>query len=65
MTDVKRSRSKVVDGWGIHCVVGRGWTWNLWGFDCVELRVKGTTYRIGSDDADALARFLQSRALPA
>ena len=60
ITGAKRSRSRFVDGWGIHCVLGRGWTWNLWGFDCVEMRVKGTTYRIGTDDAEELTRFLQA-----
>ncbi len=61
ITEVRRSRSRFVDGWGIHKVLGRGWTWNLWGFDCAELRVDGQTLRVGSDDADGLVRFLRER----
>lgn len=51
----------MVDGWGIHKILGRGWTWNLWGFDCAELRVDGQTLRVGSDDADGLVEFLKTR----
>lgn len=58
---VQRSRSRLVDGWGIHYIPGRGWTYNLWGFDCVELRVDGRVVRVGSDDAEGLAEFLQRK----
>ncbi len=61
ISEVKRARSSVIDGWGIHYVTGRGWTFNLWGFDCVELRVGSGLIRIGSDDADELARFLSEK----
>jgi len=54
-------RSSIVDGWGIHWVPGRGWTWNLWGLNCVELDVGGKMLRIGSDDAENLAAFLRTR----
>jgi hypothetical protein len=54
-------RSKVIDGWGIHWVLGRGWTYNIWGFDCVRLTVKGRTIRIGTDDRDALLAFLRGK----
>ena len=59
---VRRSRSSLIDGWGIHWIPGRGWTFNLWGFDCVVLDINGRTLRIGTDDADELARFLQGLA---
>lgn len=55
-------RSAIIDGWGIHFVPGRGWTFNLWGRDCVVLRGHGRTIRLGTDDPLALATFIQSRA---
>jgi hypothetical protein len=61
ITEVRRARSRVLDGWGIHYGPGRGWTFNLWGFDCVEMRVGSQAVRIGTDDPDGLVRFLQDR----
>jgi hypothetical protein len=58
----ERDRSSVVDGWGIHWVPERGWTYNLWGFDCVRLTLAGgRTIRIGSDDPEGLVRFLHRK----
>jgi hypothetical protein len=55
-------RTTVVDGWGIHWVPGRGWTYNLWGFDCVRLTcADGRTIRVGTDDPEGLARFLKRK----
>ncbi|MEI6085611.1 MAG: hypothetical protein WCS70_15100 [Verrucomicrobiota bacterium] len=61
MTAAKRARSTFIDGWGIHWVPGRGWTYNLWGRDCVEIRLGDKIVRVGTDDADELVRFLQSK----
>lgn len=61
ITSVKRGRSALIDGFGIHCMPGRGWTFNLWGFECVELIVNGRKLRIGTDDSENLAAFLKSR----
>jgi hypothetical protein len=59
---VRRARSKLIDGWGIHFVPGRGWTYNLWGYDCAELELEGgRRVRVGSDDADNLVAFLQTK----
>ena len=58
---VEPGRSSLLDGWGIHYFPGRGWTYNLWGFDCVVLRMKKKTLRVGTDDPDGLLEFLQSR----
>jgi hypothetical protein len=55
------TRSALIDGWGIHYIPGRGWTFNLWGWSCVKLNVNGRTMRIGSDDAENLARFIQTK----
>ncbi len=55
-------RSSLIDGWGIHGLPGRGTIWNLHGFDCVELRLRGgDRLRIGTDDPQGLAAFLESR----
>lgn len=57
-------RTWLLDGWGIHWRLGEGGVWNIWGRDCVVLRMKKETLRIGSDDARNLAAFLQTRARP-
>jgi hypothetical protein len=55
-------RTTVCDGWGIHWVPGRGWTYNLWGFDCIRLTLAGgRTIRIGTDEPDELAAFLNRK----
>jgi hypothetical protein len=59
-----RDRSKWIDGWGIHCIPGRGWTYNLWGFDCVTVTVGSKTIRIGTDDPEGLVAFLTERLGP-
>jgi hypothetical protein len=57
---VEADRSSIIDGWGIHWLPGRGWTYNIWGFDCVLVTLDdGTTMRIGSDDAENLLEFLK------
>jgi hypothetical protein len=61
ITEVKRARSSFVDGWGIHYIAGRGWIYNLWGFDCVEIRAGGRLLRIGTDDPEGLAAFLEEK----
>jgi len=59
---VRAARSKIIDGWGIHWVPGRGWTFNLWGFDCVELDLNGgKTMRIGTDDVKGLVAHVSAR----
>lgn len=51
-----------LEGWGIHLSPRGGWVWNIWGWDCVVIHLKGTTLRVGSDDAPRLAGFLESHA---
>jgi len=59
---VEMARSTLVDGWGIHYVIGRGWIWNLWGRDCARLTLRnGRHFRIGTDDPAGLVAFLESR----
>ena len=61
ISDAKVSRSKLIDGFGVHWIPGRGWTWNLWGFDCVTLRVDGKPLRIGTDDPAGLVNHIIER----
>ncbi len=61
ITSAEQARSSFIDGWGIHYIPGRGWTYNLWGFDCVVLVVNGRKLRIGTNDAANLAQFLHSQ----
>lgn len=55
------SRSRVIDGWGIHCIPGRGWTYNIYGFDCVEFIRNGALTRIGTDDPEGVHQLLLQR----
>jgi hypothetical protein len=61
ITSVEPGRTAFIDGWGIHYIIGRGWTYNLWGFGCVKLTLGKKVIRIGSDDVDNLAEFLRSK----
>ncbi len=63
---VERGRLTILDGWGIHYSLRGGWVWSIWGFDCVVVRYRGRTLRIGTDDADTLVEFLnqQRQELP-
>lgn len=61
ITSVAVGRTSFLDGWGIHWRPGLGWLWNIWGRDCVILYLKQGALRVGSDDAENLARFLQRK----
>ncbi len=54
-------RTLLLDGWGIHMSIRGGWLWNLWGRDCVVMRLTNGTLRIGTDDAENLAGILKNR----
>jgi hypothetical protein len=58
---VEPGRTSLIDGWGIHWVPGRGWTYNLWGFDCALVRQGKKTIRVGTDDVAGLVEFLRAR----
>ncbi|MEZ6056081.1 MAG: hypothetical protein R3C01_05185 [Planctomycetaceae bacterium] len=60
---VETARSSVADGWGIHWFPGRGWTYNLWGFDCVLLTLKnGSTVRFGTEEPSQLVEAIVAAA---
>lgn len=62
MESAERSRTTIGDGWGIHMSPSGGWTWNLWGFDCVDVLLdRRRKVRIGTDDPEPLERFLSER----
>ncbi len=61
VTAVAYDRTNVLDGWGVHWVPGRGWTYNLWGFDCVRLELGNRTIRVGTDDPSGLLDALERR----
>lgn len=62
MERAERSRTTILDGWGIHLSPSGGWVWNLWGFDCVDVFLsRGRKVRIGTDDRDGLEAFLKER----
>jgi hypothetical protein len=61
VTSVEPGRTSIIDGWGIHYILGRGWTYNLWGFGCVKLTLGRKVVRVGSDDVETLAAFLKTR----
>ena len=54
-------RTLILDGWGIHMSIRGGMVWNLWGRDCVVVNLKRGILRIGTDDAENLAHFLNQR----
>ena len=58
---VEIGRTLLLDGWGIHMSIRGGWIWNLWGRDCVVVHFKKGTLRIGTDDAEQLAGFLNGK----
>lgn len=61
MLAVQRGRTTILDGWGIHLSLRGGWVWNLWGRDCVVIQTKRGFFRVGTNDAANLARFLQAK----
>jgi hypothetical protein len=63
-TDIQKvevGRTMIVEGWGIHLSLRGGWVWNLWGRDCVVVHRRKGIIRIGTDDAENLARFLEGK----
>ena len=50
VTSIQDVRNKWYYGWGIR-KVPRGWMYNVWGLDAVELELSsGKTFRIGTDE---------------
>jgi len=61
IVSVEVGRTTILDGWGIHMSFRGGWVWNIWGRDCVVLRLRKGILRVGTDDADQLSAFVDRR----
>ena len=61
ITAVETGRTRIIDGWGMHYILGRGWTYNIWGFACVKLTLDRKIIRVGTDDAEELAKFIREK----
>lgn len=61
IVSVEAGRTTILEGWGIHMSFRGGWVWNLWGRDCVVLRLRKGILRVGTGDADKLSEFLNRR----
>jgi hypothetical protein len=61
IVSVEVGRTTILDGWGIHMSFRGGWAWNIWGRDCVVLRLRKGILRVGTDDADQLSEFVDRR----
>ncbi len=58
---VEVGRTLILEGWGIHYSIRGGWVWNLWGRACVVVHFRNGVLRIGTDDSENLARFLEGK----
>ena len=61
ITSVEQGKTSLIDGWGIHFIPFRGWTINLWGFECAKIWRGKKVIRIGTDDSENLVKFLRER----
>ena len=61
ITGVEIGRTNIIDGWGIHFMPGRGWTYNIWGFDCVKVTLGRKIIRVGTDDTEELAKVIREK----
>lgn len=58
-------RTAIIDGLGYHWIPFRGWTLNIAGRDCVQLRMlSGSTIRLGTDDPAGLLAAINRRISP-
>ena len=59
---VKLDKSLFIEGWGIH-FGPRGWIWNIWGRDVIDLELDGGRLRLGTDDPGGLLAHLRERCV--
>jgi len=59
--EVAIGRTTIMDGWGIHWSPWGGWVWSLSAGTCVVIRRRRGVIRVGTDDAERLAEFLEGR----
>ena len=61
ITAVEPGQSSIIDGWGIHFIPFRGWTLNLWGFECVKITRGDKVIRVGTDDSENLVEVIREK----
>ena len=59
VVSVRPGKSSVLDGWGVHWTPGRGWIYNMWGFDCLSIHLGTSHFRVGTNDPDQLREVLE------
>jgi hypothetical protein len=58
----ERGHFSFMDGCGVHYFPFRGWSYRIWGFNCVKLTfINKKVIRIGTNDVDNLMTFLQQK----
>lgn len=62
MNAVSRTRSRFIDGWGVRYRLGHGWMFNIWGYDCIEIRRgEAKPFFVGTNDPQGLLDFLEAK----
>ena len=64
IVSVRPEKSSLLDGWGVHWTPGKGWIYNMWGFDCLAINLGTRHFRVGTNDPDQLCEALE-RAISA
>lgn len=64
IVSVRPEKSSLLDGWGVHWTPGKGWIYNMWGFDCLAINLSTRNFRVGTNDPDQLCEVLE-RAISA
>ena len=63
VTGVKTTRTSPLSGWGMR-FIGRGWLYNIYGLDAVELSLAGgKRVLVGTDEPDKLAAAINERPI--
>src|SRR5579863_1692491 len=58
---VEVGKTTRLESWGMQGFMTNGFIISIWGNACVTIRLKNGSIRLGSDDAESLARFLESK----
>lgn len=58
---VEPNQTSLLDSLAVHFSLRGGWAWNIWGQDCVLVRLDRAVLRIGTDDPQGLANFLDGK----
>ena len=61
ITAVEPGTTSFIDGWGIHFIPFRGWTLNLWGFECAKITRNNKVLRVGTNDSENLVKLISEK----